>query len=468
MMLSMCLCLVALATSVAAAPLPLRQLPTIYVAPHGRDSGHGTAAQPFATLRRARDEIRQQRQASGTEDTAARVEIACGRYSMVAEGRLELTAQDSNITWARGAAEPAGCAVLLTGGALVERSAWRPAAGPRGLWQATLSGSGNISVAIPPNTTRLVVGGKPRQRVRTAVLHWNRTIEPSHGGVNTKCDLSGGPTANISQNCFGFIVNPADIPSAWDTTPAGLARWRVGAFHDFTMSYHTVRSFDRETGALRFNEPAEIPYGLGGGSAKRWWIENAAEMRPAPGSGQFMLLGDATDSTAASTLLYAPLAGEADPAKSEIELAVLGGGCKPEYSKEPWQGGCTALIWAHGQNPQHQLENVALIGLQFRSAATWYAGDGGQPWLPWLYSSAVHVGTSRGVRIENCSFGATANSLMVIDSSDATVERSLFEESGGVAFTFRNCENCLANNRCVPSMTPAVYRPTRIPLIYLT
>ncbi len=172
-------------------------------------------------------------------------------------------------------------------------------------------------------------------------------------------------------------------------------------------------------------------------------------MRPAPGSGQFMLLGDATDSIAASTLLYAPLAGEADPAKSEIELAVLGGGCQAEYSKAPWQGGCTALIWAHGQTPQHQLENVALVGLHFRSAATWYAGDGGQPWLPWLYSSAVHVGMSRGFRMENCSFSATANSLMVIDSSDATVERSLFAESGGVGFTFRNCENCLANNRCV-------------------
>jgi hypothetical protein len=68
---------------------------------------------------------------------------------------------------------------------------------------------------------------------------------------------------------------------------------------------------------------------------------------------------------------------------------------------------------------------------------------------------------------------------MVIDSSDATVERSLFEESGGVAFTFRNCENCLANNRCVPLpnafgrfefnfLHDARSIPTRVPLIYLT
>ena len=70
----------------------------------------------------------------------------------------------------------------------------------------------------------------------------------------------------------------ADIPSVWDTTsPEALARWRVGAFHDFTMSYHSVRSFDRETGEIRFVEPTEIPYGLGGGTLpaitwSRTWI----------------------------------------------------------------------------------------------------------------------------------------------------------------------------------------------------
>ena len=37
----------------------------------------------------------------------------------------------------------------------------------------------------------------------------------------------------------------------------------------------------------------------------------------------------------------------------------------------------------------------------------------------------------------------------VIDSSAARLERSLFLDSGGVAFTFRNCEDCVANNSWV-------------------
>jgi hypothetical protein len=314
----------------------------------------------------------------------------------------------------------------------------------------------NFRLMIPANATRLLVNGRPRERVRTAVLHWNRTIEASHGGVNTKCDLSQ-PLANLSQNCQGFIINPADIPDpSWATTPSALARWRVAAFHDFTMSYHTVRSFDRTTGTLLFNNPAEIPYGLGGGSAKRWWIENAAEMRPAAGSGQWMLeYGATAEGTAAGlSLLYAPAVGEAPPTQHEIEVAVLGSGCE---SSQPWLGSSAALVWAHGQNPAHELTDVSFVGLRFTSTATWYQGDGGQPWLPWLFSSAVHVGTSRSFRMEGCCFAGAANGLMVIDSASATVERTAFDESGGVAFTFRNCRGCIANNSWVRGCSKEIY-----------
>ena len=66
---------------------------------------------------------------------------------------------------------------------------------------------------------------------------------------------------------------------------------------------------------------------LSSGSAKRWWVENAAEMRPAPNSGQWMLLDKSSSDGGAEELevLYAPRLGERSPADSEVEIAVLGG-----------------------------------------------------------------------------------------------------------------------------------------------
>ena len=68
---------------------------------------------------------------------------------------------------------------------------------------------------------------------------------------------------------------------------------------------------------------------LSAGSAKRWWVENAAEMRPAPNSGQWMLLdknsSSNNDGAEELEVLYAPRLGERTPADSEVEIAVLGG-----------------------------------------------------------------------------------------------------------------------------------------------
>jgi hypothetical protein len=64
-----------------------------FVAPNGNDSGPGSAAEPFATLERARDAVRAYTQTGFLPAGGAVVELAGGRYERTST--LELTAADS-------------------------------------------------------------------------------------------------------------------------------------------------------------------------------------------------------------------------------------------------------------------------------------------------------------------------------------------------------------------------------------
>jgi hypothetical protein len=66
---------------------------TLYVAPNGNDTNPGTAERPFATLQRARDEIRQRRSAAAMPEGGITVEMRGGTYELAQP--LQLTAQDS-------------------------------------------------------------------------------------------------------------------------------------------------------------------------------------------------------------------------------------------------------------------------------------------------------------------------------------------------------------------------------------
>ena len=72
---------------VAASPA------TIHVALYGRDTDDGTAERPFATLIRARDEVRKRKAAGSLPNGAITIMVHGGRYVM-ADG-LELTGEDS-------------------------------------------------------------------------------------------------------------------------------------------------------------------------------------------------------------------------------------------------------------------------------------------------------------------------------------------------------------------------------------
>lgn len=54
----------------------------LYVAPNGNDANSGTRGKPFATLTRARDEIRKRKTQGGLPAGGVTVEIAGGRYAL--------------------------------------------------------------------------------------------------------------------------------------------------------------------------------------------------------------------------------------------------------------------------------------------------------------------------------------------------------------------------------------------------
>lgn len=65
----------------------------LQVAPQGSDAQSGTQAQPFATLERARDEIRAIKKKDGLPKGGIVVEVLGGRYQLARP--VELTAEDS-------------------------------------------------------------------------------------------------------------------------------------------------------------------------------------------------------------------------------------------------------------------------------------------------------------------------------------------------------------------------------------
>ncbi|MBN2310610.1 MAG: hypothetical protein JXR94_16680, partial [Candidatus Hydrogenedentes bacterium] len=108
---------------------------TLYVATSGNDAWSGALAAPnaaktdgpFASLERARDEIRNMKQSGGLPDGGVTVEILPGRYELAAP--VELSAEDSGTAGAPIVyrARP-GDLVRISGGQLI--SGWEPVSDP--------------------------------------------------------------------------------------------------------------------------------------------------------------------------------------------------------------------------------------------------------------------------------------------------------------------------------------------------
>ncbi|MFE2040336.1 discoidin domain-containing protein [Streptomyces sp. NPDC059477] len=149
------------ALSLAAAAAPLAATPAlaatpkglnVYVSPSGKDSGTGTAAQPFKTLEHARDYVRKaKKKVSGD----VHVLLMSGTYQL--SSTFSLTAEDSGEDGSRVTYEAApGASPVISGGKQI--TGWTPADSTGTVYKADV---GDL------DTRQLYVNGELQTRARS-------------------------------------------------------------------------------------------------------------------------------------------------------------------------------------------------------------------------------------------------------------------------------------------------------------
>jgi len=292
----------------------------LHVAPDGSDTGKGTAAEPFASLERARDELRARRKAGPLPPGGAAVAIHWGDYAVART--FKLAAQDSGTPEApiRYQAAVPGRAVFRGG---VRVTGWRRLAEEDGydlipkavrprIWVADLAAqgvtnlmplklggfaSGNGFTTHPAH--ELFFNGRPMQLARG----------PNEGFLHIKdVEVKDGTSGYDRKGSkIGRFIYDGDLPSKWAAEPDLLlyGYW----FWDWADSYERVESVDPARHLITLAKPWH-KYGFSVG-APFYAINALSELDVA---GEWYL-----DRHAARVLLYAP----SDPGRAVVELSLL-------------------------------------------------------------------------------------------------------------------------------------------------
>jgi hypothetical protein len=360
------------ASGQVVTPLPLREtvttkteLPaanppglTLHVAPGGDDKGPGTAGRPFASLERARDEIRSLRRNGGLPRGDASICLHGGEYAV--SRTLLLSAEDSGTEAApvRYCAAP-GEKVLLRGG--VRLSGWKRLTDatlypllPRGslgkVWYLEMKGAG-ITNPLPLKlggfasgngfTTHpaheLFFDGKALQLARGPNTGFLRIADVVVKDGTKGYDRAGSKT--------GIFTYQGDVPSKWAAEPDLLlyGYW----FWDWADSYERVAGIDAKQRVITLARPWHS-YGFRIGAP--FYAYNALSELDQPGEWYM-------DRVNGRILIYPP----SDPTRATVEVSTL----------------ATAMV---------EMENVSNVCFE---GLTWELGS----------ADAIHV---RGG--SNCSF----------------------------------------------------------------
>ena len=258
-----------------------------HVSPNGNDTNTGTQAKPFATLERARDAIRELKQAGPLKEPVT-VRLQAGTYPMAQEVRFG--PEDSGtaacpITYT--AAE--GAAVVLDGGRRI--TGWKKHDDK--LWVAELP-------EVASGTWRfrqLYVNGQQRVRART----------PNTGYLRVAGCPEGTPkTAHYHKDCQSFQFSPGDIRADW----ANLSDVEVIVYHFWTDSHLPIKTVDTVSNLVTFVHKAGKTFTDDfSEDGARYIVENVFEGLDAPGEWYL--------NRRTGQLFYFPMPGE-DLARAEV------------------------------------------------------------------------------------------------------------------------------------------------------
>lgn len=317
---------VTLATAVyaVAAPTPLPEWPepavTLYVAPDGSDDGAGTAEQPFATLEKARDRLRQLRQEGKLDAGGGMVIVRGGDYRVMQP--FALSAEDSGseaapvrYRVADGETAVFSGGVRLGGFAPVADEAIRarlPETARDKVLQVSLDAYGITDLKplrlggfnsglgfVTHPVMELFFGGKAMPMSR-----W-----PNEGFVRV-ADVSvkdGHKIHGREGSKTGRLVYEGDRPARWKDEPAPMlyGYW----FFEWADSYERVASIDTERREFVLEEPF-AGYGYRPGAA--YYAINLLSEIDMPGEWYL-------DRQSGVLYFYPP----SDPGAAVVELSVV-------------------------------------------------------------------------------------------------------------------------------------------------
>lgn len=315
--------LVAFVAAASTSGAALAQTTALFVAATGADAGAGTEQSPFATLARARDEIRALHRSGAARPIV--VTIRGGDYVLgdtVIFGPRDGGERGSSVTIRAAPGER----VRLLGGRRIPTNAFARVSNPSVRARLSAVAASNVLVAD------LCVLGMTDLGTRKP-SGFGRTLYPSPLEVffdGAPLTLARWP--NDSEVPLGTVVDPGSIPSAGDTSKRGGTfsyesprpdRWLnptdawVSGFLHYGWADDSIRIARIDTATKTITLSAPHAYGLASGTpAQRYHVENVFEELDAPGewfldrSAGLLYLWPPTDLTGhevVASLLEGPL-----------------------------------------------------------------------------------------------------------------------------------------------------------------
>ena len=250
----------------------------LYVAPGGSDKAKGTADAPFATLERARDEIRRIKQAGPLPDGGLAVELTAGAYER--DKALELTAVDSG-----SAAAPIvyrskpGETVRIVGGKVVTGFAPVGAGGAAARLEGAVRGKvlhADLKALGVKDFGEMTRRGfaEPMRPAHMELFFNDRPMTLARWPNEGYSRMAGLPDGKQGRR-FGYS---GDRPKRWLAEPDA---WVYGYwYHDWADTYMKVEKTDAAQRTITTRAPAHR-YGLRNGH--RWRALNVLAELDAPG-----------------------------------------------------------------------------------------------------------------------------------------------------------------------------------------